>query len=261
MAFLRRTVALVALTILALPAATAAAATTAAASTAAPTTDTAPMLAKGGYTYWGFYVWNAKKSGWDYMKVGANDRLTAKSKDGDVYGLRWALVVKKPRLPRAAGDFQAICGDEDKTSGSKRLALVIDYGTKADAPGSGTPPQPRGVCAVVDTSRTVQQALQSAAKLRTGGSGIICGIDGYPASGCGSQVKDATEPPPDTQVTLQLPHSSDGNHAAASDPDSPSSSSDDGDDGSGITLPLIIAIVLAIAAGATAFQLRKRQRS
>ncbi len=155
------------------------------------------------YKYWGFYQWKPNTSTWGFMKVGPGDKSTRSAADGSVYGFRYATVLKQPRLPRADGDFDAICGDQDHTDGTKRLAFVIDYGTKSDAAGD-TPPQARGVCAVVATNYTVLQALQSVAKTRIGKTGLVCGIDGYPAKGCSMKVTDATEAPPDEQVTLQL---------------------------------------------------------
>ena len=194
------------------------------------------------YSYWGFYQWNGAKHAWQFSPVGANDKQTAGSTTGAVYGFRWALVVKTPRPPRAAGDFAAICGDAKAPAGKKRIAFVIDFGTAADSPSSQRPPAPRGVCAVVPSSATAQQALDSVASLRTNSSALICGIDGYPSSGCGQKIANATPPPPDGRVQLQL---------AGGDSSSDSGSS---------SLPWVIVAVVVIAAlGVGAWLLRARR--
>lgn len=231
-------------------------------STAAPRTPDAAPPARSGrvvaagpvaagrpmtgvsYSYWGFYQWSTSKHAWQFSTVGANDKQTAESTTGSVYGFRWALVVKAPRPPRAPGDFAAICGKAKAPAHKKRIAFVIDFGTPADSPSSQRPPKPRGLCAVVPTSATAQQALDSVTSVRTGSSALICGIDGYPSAGCGQKVTDATPPPPDGTVQLQLP--SDKSTAA-------------GDSG-GSSLPWVIVAVVVIAAlGLGAWVLRARR--
>ncbi|MGI8702434.1 MAG: SCO2322 family protein [Nocardioidaceae bacterium] len=202
-------------------------------SLALPTSAAGPHTLKAsvGYTYWGFYSWDASSSSWSYMKVGANDPSTATSKDGSVFGFRWALVVKDSRLPRAPGTFSQLCGTTPKAAGKKRIGFVLDYGTPSDAPNGDSTPAPEGSCASVDESATVQQALLSVTDVRLGSSGLICGIHGYPSSGCGSTDKSATEPPPDKKVTLTLPASA----PASGGSSSPGSSAGSGNDASPAT--------------------------
>ncbi|MBA2773240.1 MAG: hypothetical protein H0U36_04245 [Nocardioidaceae bacterium] len=230
--------------------------------TAPETRPSEPALAKG-YTYWGYFTWNDKTDAWDYMQVGANDTKQLPA-DGDVYGFRWALVVKEPRLPRADGDFDAICGSEQRGDSEKRVAFVLDYGSKADAEEGDQVPAPRGVCAVADDKFTVQQALQTVAAVRTGNGGLICGIDDYPSKGCGDVLADVQEPPADEQVTLALPGAEttppDGASASpASDGSSATTEADTAEDGSGSTTTLIVAVaaVVVLAAGAVALRRRK----
>lgn len=228
-------------------------------------TNSILALAATGYTYWGFYVWNASAHSWDYMKVGANDTKTL-PKDGDVYGFRWALVVKDPRLPRANGDFSAICANVKPAAGHKRIAFVLDYGAASDAPPGDTPPAPQGVCADVSDGFTVQQALESVTQLRTGKTGIICGIGGYPSSGCGGQVADATEGPPDTKVTLRVPseQAAGSSGARTGGPSTPGASQPMTNDstGQGSTSNvwlIVVAAIVVVALAVGAVVLRQRQ--
>jgi hypothetical protein len=218
----------------------------------------APPAAATGYTYWGYYIWNPKTDAWDYATVGANDRKQL-PEDGDAYGFRWALVVQDPRLPRAEPDFDAICAETPEASaGEKRIAFVLDYGADVDAPDGTTPPEPRGVCALVDGSYTVQQALQTVAEIRTGNGGLICAIDNYPAQGCGDTIKNAQEGPPDQPVALALPAEEPDETPAAEEPTQAADNSDDSDDG-GFPWGVAIAggVVVVLAFGALA--LRRRQ--
>ncbi len=225
---------------------------------AAHRVDAQSTLAKG-YTYWGYYTWDAKTSSWPYSKVGANDPKSL-PEDGDVYGFRWALVVgTDSRPPRVDGDFDAICGSEQAGDGDKRIAFVLDYGTQADAPDGDNPPVPRGVCATVDEDFTVQQALQTVAPVRTDDSGLICGIDEYPSAGCGEQLTDVTAPPADEQVALALPGEDEtatpGNGTqpggASAEPDGTSTdeAADDSSSTGTWTIALAVAAILALAVG------------
>ena len=240
---------------------TAATATTTAGASAAPSyaaqtsqarTASSTAAAAPGYVYWGYYSWNDQKDTWDYATVGANDRSKL-PQDGDVLGFRWALVVKKPRLPRADGDFAAICAGKQASDGQKRVAFVVDYGSPSDAVGSDETPQAQGVCTVVDDSFTAQQALQTALPVRPGKSGIICAINDYPSTGCGSEVKNPTEPPSDKSVNLLLP----GDKPAGAGTTQADSRSQD--DGSSVALPIVVTAVVVMLLVAGALVLRRRQ--
>ncbi|HET7173705.1 MAG TPA: SCO2322 family protein [Nocardioidaceae bacterium] len=202
-----------------------------------------PFTTKG-YTYWGYYRWDPGKHTWAYMPVGANSTKQLPA-DGSVYGFRWALVVKEPRLPRAAGSFSAICGNQTAPAGRKRVALIVDFGTAADDPGGGTPPTAEGLCAVVPTADTVQQALESVTPVRTAASGLICGIGGYPANGCGSTVANAKEDPADRPVTLRLVGAS--------------QASSGGGLSSGGIAAIVVACLVVLALGAGTLLLRRRR--
>jgi hypothetical protein len=143
--------------------------------------------AADGYRYWNYY--HLKDGAWGFSDKGAAQYVP---KDGSVEGYRYGTsTVQQGLKPRADLDtvsFAWACGETEAVQGKKRVAVLIDYGTKADADGAEVP-APRADCAVVDQDATGQQVLGSVADVRTG-QGMICGIDGYPPSGCGVQVKD-----------------------------------------------------------------------
>ncbi|MEU8586763.1 SCO2322 family protein [Streptomyces sp. NPDC048664] len=139
-----------------------------------------------GYRYWSF--WDRDGGHWTYATEGPS---TARPDDGDVQGFRFAVSVdsKDATRPRGAADFAAICAGTPAHGGDKRVALVLDFGTAADAPSGERPPAPRTACARVPEDATTAEALASVAKpLRYDMNALLCAIAGYPEQGCGEQV-------------------------------------------------------------------------
>ncbi|MEU8572132.1 SCO2322 family protein [Streptomyces asoensis] len=139
-----------------------------------------------GYRYWSF--WDRSAGGWTYATQGPS---TARPGDGDVQGFRFAVSAdsQDASQPRGAASFAAICAGTPARDGAKRVALVLDFGTAADAPGGEVPPSPRTACARVSPDATTAEALAAVAKpLRYDTNALLCAIAGYPRTGCGEQV-------------------------------------------------------------------------
>ncbi|MFF3844145.1 SCO2322 family protein [Streptomyces sp. NPDC002328] len=146
-----------------------------------------------GYRYWSF--WDRAGDRWTYATQGPS---TARPADGDVQGFRFAVSADSADAsqPRGTTSFAAICAKTPAQDGRKRIALVIDFGTAADAPSGETPPTPRTACARVPEDATTAEALAAVAKpLRYDTNALLCAIAGYPRTGCGEQV--ATDGTPD----------------------------------------------------------------
>lgn len=144
-----------------------------------------------GYRYWSF--WEGSASGWTYATQGPS---LVRPDDGSVQGFRFSVSAdsQDASKPRRSPDFAKICADTPAQGGSKRVALVIDPGTAADAPAGETPPAPRTACARVPQDASSADALASVAKpLRYGDGALLCAISGYPATGCGEQVSGDRE--------------------------------------------------------------------
>ncbi|MFE4366836.1 SCO2322 family protein [Streptomyces sp. NPDC056835] len=139
-----------------------------------------------GYRYWSF--WESDGATWTYATQGP---ATARPADGAVNGFRFAVSADSGDAdrPRETPDFAAVCGATPARDGHKRIAVVIDSGTDADAPGGEKPPALRAQCARVGEDATSAEALAAVAKpLRYNSEALLCAIAGYPASGCGEQV-------------------------------------------------------------------------
>ncbi|MFB7939603.1 SCO2322 family protein [Streptomyces sp. NPDC056049] len=143
-----------------------------------------------GYRYWSY--WEADAGKWTYATQGP---ATARPADGEAIGFRFALSEDSADAakPTAAPDFGAICADTEKAPGTKRIAVVVDFGTPQDAPAGETPPKdsPTTGCARIAENGTGADALAAVAKpLRYDSAAMLCGIAGYPKRGCGEAVAE-----------------------------------------------------------------------
>jgi hypothetical protein len=153
------------------------------------------------YQYWGYY--QLTNGTWTFAQKGPADTNPA---DGSVEGWRWAITEESgtpPRNPRVTPAFDNVCGSAAPESGKKRVAVVIDYGRDVDGDGA-TPPKPVAKCATVPTAATGAEVLAAVATVRNGDGGLVCGIDNYPATGCGGQVATLSDAQKatDTPVTV-----------------------------------------------------------
>ncbi|MBW8796339.1 MAG: hypothetical protein JF597_22895 [Streptomyces sp.] len=149
-------------------------------------TAAAGPAAATGYRYWSF--WERDGAHWTYATQGPS---TAQPADGSVEGFRFAVSADSADAsrPRGTADFGTICADTAAVGGRKRVALVVDFGTAADAPPGEKPPARRTACAVVPGDATTAEALAAVAKpLRYDTNALLCAIGGYPSRGCGEKV-------------------------------------------------------------------------
>ncbi len=145
------------------------------------------------YRYWSF--WQRGSDGWVYATQGPS---IARPDDRDVVGFRFAVSADagSAKKPRGQADFDAICADTRADDGRKRVAVVLDFGVPADAPGGQRPPKPRTACARVAEDGSAADALAAVAKpLRYDSSALLCAISGYPRTGCGEPVSGQRERP------------------------------------------------------------------
>jgi hypothetical protein len=196
------------------------------------------------YRYWGYY--QLQNGAWAFATKGPDQTTPA---DGAVEGWRFAIGTEgSTRLPRVTTTFDEVCGPTKAVSGKKRVAVVIDYGRPADTEDGSAPPAPVARCGSVDTAATGAEVLAAVATVRAQG-GLVCGIDGEPATGCGGEVKDvsAAAKAPDTPVTLARSATATQAAAAAAAADR-SSSGPSPWTYAGIALVVLIAAALVVTA-------------
>ncbi|MFH8441406.1 SCO2322 family protein [Streptomyces sp. NPDC018026] len=202
---------------------------------------TAGQAQAAGYRYWSF--WDRDGGKWVYATQGPS---MSRPSDGDVQGFRFAVSENSgdAAQPRGTADFASICAKTPAEDGTKRVALVLDFGTAPDAPSGETPPAPRTACAQVSPDATTADALAAVADpLRYNTNALLCAIAGYPKSGCGEQVSQKQEKQ-EKQGTTTAPEQKD--------------TSDDG--GPSVGLIAGTAVIAALAA-AGAWQARRRRNA
>jgi hypothetical protein len=242
----------------ALPALTWVAGLAAAAGPAAAGTSTS--TASPAYQFWGYY--QLTDAAWAFAQTGPDGTAP---EDGSVEGWRFAIAdVSSPRLPRATVPFDDVCADTDASDGQKRVAVVLDYGRPADATDGAQPPAARAACAVVPQAASGADVLSAVAETRVEG-GLVCGLDGYPAAGCGDAVTEV--PPqaaaPDEPVELAgLPASGPtqgrpGTDAGAAAGAEDASRDDGQDDGAGAVPWVAVAVVLVAVIAVAALRRRR----
>ncbi|MEU3687492.1 SCO2322 family protein [Streptomyces narbonensis] len=217
-------------------------------------TAVAPAPAQAaGYRYWSFWESEGGRT-WTYATQGP---ATARPADGDAIGFRFALSqgTSDTSRPSALPDFPGICAGVEKKDGSKRIAVVVDFGGPEDAPASEQPPAKpvTSGCAQVREDATGAEALAAVAKpLRYDGAAMLCGIAGYPARGCGEQVAEGEEHP-------TTPPASASTSTAPTAPASGSGSASGDESGGGPSFGVLAggAAVLALG-GAAIWKARRR---
>ncbi|WP_410788003.1 SCO2322 family protein [Kribbella sp. C-35] len=203
--------------------------------------------AEDGYRFWGYYQWT--NGAWAFSQKGADAFVPA---DGGVEGWRFALGGAKPRVPRAAGDFEQICGKTPAETGKKRVAVVVDPGTPEDAVAGDTPSAAKGTCVVTDPASNGAKILAAVAPVRIE-KGLTCGVAGYPSKGCGDQVKNIKVPATETPVTLEV------GAAVGSTATPPASTPASSDDSSTPWAGIIIAAVVVVLLAGGGFVLSRRR--
>jgi hypothetical protein len=144
------------------------------------------QAAEKGWRYWGYFQSAPGKTAWTAAMTGP----TVDIADGSVEG--WSFVFSSddsPSVqPRVKPDFKKICADVNADKETKRIAVVIDFGSAAYSPKGEKVRKTMTTC--VRTAKESQgiDVLGQVTKIRAAGSGLICGLAGYPAKECGVEI-------------------------------------------------------------------------
>jgi hypothetical protein len=155
------------------------------------------------YRYWGYF--HLTKGAWTFAQTGAAQDTPA---NGAVEGWRFAVADESSiRAPRATPTFAALCTGTAIKTGTKRVALVLDFGRPADSADGATPPAARSACVTVPEKATGADVLVAGGATLRVSKALDCAIDGWPATGCGDAVANvsAAAASPDTKITIAGP--------------------------------------------------------
>ena len=139
-----------------------------------------------GYRYWGYNQAKPGESKWTTAMTGP----TVDIADGSVEG--WAFTfageVINTGAPKAAPNFEKICGSTAAVTGKKRIALAVEFGPKVIAPKGEKAPKAFNKCVVLPMKATGFDVLNKATKIRTNASGMICSIAAFPKKECSEKA-------------------------------------------------------------------------
>ncbi len=170
------------------------------------------------YRYWGY--WQLRDGAWAFSQVGPQLSTPA---DGSVEGWRFAVDDGSGnRTPRAVPTFSQLCGTASAAAGQKRVGVLVDFGRDVDAEGTAAVPGLLATCAVVPSAATGAEVLAAVATVRSENE-LVCGVQGYPATGCGGEVATLSpaQQAADTPVALPTAGATSAPAAASSGSVSP----------------------------------------
>jgi hypothetical protein len=144
------------------------------------------QAAEKGYRYWGYFQTAPGKTAWTAAMTGP----TVDIADGSVEG--WSFVFSSDDIPsvkpRVKPDFKKICAGVKADKDTKRIAVVIDFGSTAYAPKGEKVKKTITTCVRTPKESQGIDVLGQVTKVRAAGSGLICGLAGYPAKECGVEI-------------------------------------------------------------------------
>ena len=145
------------------------------------------QAADTGWRYWGYFQAAPGKSAWTPAMTGP----TVDIADGSVEG--WSFVFSSDDIPsvkpRVKPDFKRICAGVKADKDTKRIGLVIDFGSSVYAPKGEKVKKTVTTCVRVAKESQGIDVLGQVTKIRAASSGLICGLNGYPAKECGVEMK------------------------------------------------------------------------
>jgi len=146
----------------------------------------ASHAATKGYRYWGYFQAAPGSTHWKAAMTGP----TVDIADGAVEG--WSFVFSSDDVPSVAPmtkpSFAAICGSTKADPDTKRIALVIEFGSPVYAPKGEKIQKPIVQCVTTAKSSQGIDVLGQVVKVRSASSGLICGLNGYPKKECGVEI-------------------------------------------------------------------------
>lgn len=139
-----------------------------------------------GYRYWGYYQAAAKSTAWKAAMTGPTVDIADGSVEGWVFTFSSNDIPSTP--PKVKPNFASICSGVKAEKGLKRIGLVIDFGNSAIAPKGEKVAKTIVRCVVTAIDSQGIDVLAQELNVRTANSGLICGLNGYPARECGVEI-------------------------------------------------------------------------
>ena len=142
--------------------------------------------ASQGWRYWGYFQAAPKTQSWVAAATGPTVDIADGAVEGWIFTFSGDDVPSTP--PSVKPDFNQICGKTKVQNGKKRIGLVIEFGKRTYAPKGETVQKRIVRCVVTDTKSQGLEVLAESVKVRQDTSGLICGLNGFPAKECGVEI-------------------------------------------------------------------------
>lgn len=142
--------------------------------------------ANKGWRYWGYFQAAPGKNMWTAAMTGP----TVDVVDGSVEG--WSFVFSSDDVPSKAPlikpNFKTLCAGTKADNDTKRIGLVIEFGSALYAPKGEKVQKTITTCVRVAKESLGIDVLGQVVKIRAASSGLICAINGFPAKECGVEI-------------------------------------------------------------------------
>lgn len=150
-------------------------------------TSATPSNASTGYRYWGYFQAAPDATTWTMAMTGPTTNVADGSVEGWVFTFSGS-TVPDAQAPKIAPNFSKICGATAAAAGKKRIGVVVDFGSSVLRPKGESLPRATTKCVVIDQNAVGSEILAKVVKVRSSSSGLICGLNNYPAKECGAQI-------------------------------------------------------------------------
>ncbi len=147
----------------------------------------ASSAAEKGWRYWGYFQAAPSASVWTSAMTGPTVQMADGSVEGWVFTFSGGLVTNAAQ-PRVKPSFAKICGKTAAIAGTKRVALVVDFGRRVLTPKGEKVQKTITTCVSVPKEAIGFDVLGAVVKVRTSAGGFVCGFNGYPAKECGTEI-------------------------------------------------------------------------
>lgn len=140
-----------------------------------------------GWRYWGYFQ-SAPGSGvWNYATTGPAGSIP---KDGSVEGWKFSFSSDTVDTgnPTLKPNFKATCAGVVAQPGLVRVAVVVDFGSRAIAPKGESVQSTIRQCVSVKAGTNGLEILNKVVPVRTSSAGFVCGLNNYPAKECSVEI-------------------------------------------------------------------------
>lgn len=140
-----------------------------------------------GWRYWGYFQAAPGTNSWSYATSGP---AGSTPKDGSVEGWKFSFSSNTVDTgnPTLKPNFKATCAGVAAQSGMSRIAVVVDFGSRAIAPKGETVQATIRQCVTVKSGTNGFEILSKVIPIRTNSSGFVCGLNNYPAKECSTEI-------------------------------------------------------------------------